>query len=102
MLCASQQHIAACWPFNTGFEPSATTQPDDAAPILGTALDDEGRQAHAPKHDDPRQPQQWQPQLDLLLDSDRDRVVIEMQYCALGLHIQGVQQLAHHTPPTSA
>src|SRR5262249_11036787 len=99
MLCAPQQHIAAGWSFDTRFESPIAIQPDQAAAILGAALDQEWSHSDPPEDHDPAESQQRQPELQLAIHFDLDSIVIEMQHCALCLHIERIEKFPHHNHP---
>ena len=56
MLGASQQDVAACRPFDPRLETAVAIEPDQAATIFGTTLDQERRHGDPPKDDDPAKP----------------------------------------------
>jgi hypothetical protein len=58
VLRPAEQHVSSHRALHPGLEAATAIQPDDAAPILGAAVDQKWCQRHLTKHDNAGQPQQ--------------------------------------------
>jgi hypothetical protein len=64
---------------DTRLETAVSIEPDEGAPVLGAARDEERGYRYLPKDDDAAEAQERHAEARLMLDLDADGIMVEMQ-----------------------
>ncbi len=95
VLGFAKQYIAGGAASESSFKAATFRQPDERSPIFGTAMDQKRAEQHIAKHRNAPQVVQRDLKHLLLLNFDLKGVVVKAQVAALGLNVEGVENLLH-------